>query len=56
MHRADHQRGILLGLAIGDALGPAVEFLPPGTVKPVTGYRGGGPRCHSSSFVGRANT
>jgi len=30
-------------LAIADALGAAVEFQPPGTFEPVTGYRGGGP-------------
>jgi len=35
--------GALLGLAIGDALGAAVEFRPPGTFPPVTGYRDGGP-------------
>jgi len=39
----DRQRGAILGLAIGDALGAAVEFHPPGTFEPVTGYRGGGP-------------
>jgi ADP-ribosyl-[dinitrogen reductase] hydrolase len=39
----DGQRGCLLGLAIGDALGAAVEFEMPGTFEPVTGYRGGGP-------------
>ena len=31
------------GLAVGDALGAAVEFKHPGTFKPVTGYRDGGP-------------
>jgi len=30
-------------LAIGDSLGAAVEFSPPGTFKPVIGYRAGGP-------------
>src|SRR5205823_9205788 len=35
--------GMLLGLAVGDALGAAVEFQRPGTFAPVTGYRGGGP-------------
>ena len=30
-------------MAIGDALGAAVEFQPPGTIEPVTGYRAGGP-------------
>jgi ADP-ribosylglycohydrolase len=39
----DRQRGALIGLAVGDALGAAVEFMNPGTFKPVTGYRGGGP-------------
>lgn len=43
MINRDRQRGMLLGLAIGDALGAAVEFEPPGTFEPVTGYRGGGP-------------
>lgn len=39
----NRQRGMLLGLAIGDALGAAVEFQPPGSFEPVTGYRDGGP-------------
>ena len=39
----DRKRGTLLGLAIGDALGAAVEFQPPGSFEPVTGYRAGGP-------------
>jgi len=43
MLRTDRQRGTLVGLAIGDALGAAVEFEPPGTFPHVTGYRGGGP-------------
>ena len=38
----DRQRGTLLGLAIGDALGAAVEFQLPGTFEPVTDYRAGG--------------
>ena len=41
--RADRQRGALLGLTIGDALGAAIEFRSPGTFDPVTGYRAGGP-------------
>jgi ADP-ribosylglycohydrolase len=40
---ADRAAGALLGLAIGDALGAAVEFQPRGTFPPVTGYRAGGP-------------
>jgi ADP-ribosyl-[dinitrogen reductase] hydrolase len=39
----DRRRGALLGLAIGLALGAAVEFSPPGTFQPDTGYRAGGP-------------
>jgi ADP-ribosyl-[dinitrogen reductase] hydrolase len=39
----NRKRGALLGLAIGDALGAAVEFRSPGTFAEVTGYRGGGP-------------
>jgi ADP-ribosyl-[dinitrogen reductase] hydrolase len=39
----DRRRGALLGLAVGDALGAAVEFSPPGTFEQVTGYRAGGP-------------
>jgi ADP-ribosylglycohydrolase len=39
----DRCRGTLIGLAVGDALGAAVEFKPPGSFKPVTGYRNGGP-------------
>jgi len=36
-------RGALLGLAVGDALGAAVEFRAPGSFEEVAGYRGGGP-------------
>lgn len=43
MKPIDRQRGTLLGLAVGDALGAAVEFEPPGTFTAVSGYRGGGP-------------
>ncbi|MFM1801934.1 MAG: ADP-ribosyl-[dinitrogen reductase] glycohydrolase [Planctomycetota bacterium] len=39
----DKKRGMLLGLAIGDALGAAVEFKRPGSFAPVSGYRSGGP-------------
>jgi ADP-ribosylglycohydrolase len=35
--------GCLVGLALGDALGAAVEFQAPGTFPPVSGIRGGGP-------------
>ncbi len=36
-------RGALIGLAVGDSLGAAVEFKSPGKFPLVTGYRGGGP-------------
>ena len=39
----DRCRGALIGLAMGDALGAAVEFSSPGSFAPVTGYRSGGP-------------
>jgi ADP-ribosylglycohydrolase len=39
----DRCRGALIGLAVGDALGAAVEFSSPGSFAPVTGYRSGGP-------------
>ncbi|MBV0932848.1 ADP-ribosylglycohydrolase family protein [Marinobacterium weihaiense] len=35
--------GMLVGLAVGDAMGAAVEFKAPGSFEPVTGYRDGGP-------------
>jgi ADP-ribosylglycohydrolase len=37
------RRGALWGLAIGDALGAPVEFQPPMSFPPVTGYNWGGP-------------
>lgn len=40
--REDRLRGMLIGLAVGDALGAPVEFCPPGSFEPVSGYRGGG--------------
>jgi ADP-ribosylglycohydrolase len=39
----DRRRGALIGLAVGDALGAAVEFKAPGSFPPVTHYRSGGP-------------
>ena len=36
-------RGTLIGLAVGDSLGAAVEFRSPGSFAPVTCYRSGGP-------------
>lgn len=43
LDRRDRARGALVGLAVGDALGAAVEFKRPGTFAPVTGFRTGGP-------------
>ena len=37
------QRGTLIGLAIGDAMGASVEFTAPGTFVEVTDFRAGGP-------------
>jgi len=39
----NRRRGALIGLAVGDALGAAVEFKSPGSFAPVVGYRDGGP-------------
>jgi ADP-ribosyl-[dinitrogen reductase] hydrolase len=39
----DRQRGALVGLAVGDALGAPVEFMPRDSFPPVTGFRAGGP-------------
>ena len=39
----DRRRGALIGMAVGDALGAAVEFKYPGSFEPVTDYRTGGP-------------
>lgn len=40
--RISRYRGALLGLAVCDALGTAVEFQAPGSFEPVTGMTGGG--------------
>src|SRR5215210_1415035 len=39
----ERYRGSLLGLVVGDALGAAVEFMPPGSFAPLTDMIGGGP-------------
>jgi len=43
MLSTDRERGPLLGLPVGDAIGAAVEFELPGSFPEVSGYRGGGP-------------
>lgn len=39
----DRRRGCLIGLAVGDALGAAIEFQSPGMFELVEDYRGDGP-------------
>jgi len=39
----DRFRGCLLGLAVGDAVGTALEFTTPGSFEPITDMVGGGP-------------
>jgi ADP-ribosylglycohydrolase len=39
----DRYRGSMMGLAVGDALGTTVEFMPPGTFAPLSDIVGGGP-------------
>ena len=39
----DQARGMLVGLAVGDAVGTTVEFEPRGSFPPVTDIVGGGP-------------
>jgi ADP-ribosyl-[dinitrogen reductase] hydrolase len=43
MSLRDRYAGCLLGLAVGDAVGTAVEFRPRGSFEPVTDMIGGGP-------------
>lgn len=43
MDLADRYRGCLLGLAVGDAVGTALEFSPPGAFEPIADMVGGGP-------------
>ena len=38
----DRVLGSLLGLAVGDAVGTTVEFMPPGSFERVTDMQGGG--------------
>ncbi len=42
-HLLPRYRGSLLGLAVGDALGTALEFKQPGTFEPIDDMIGGGP-------------
>lgn len=43
MKEVERYRGSFLGLAVGDALGAAVEFMAPGSFPPVNNLIGGGP-------------
>ena len=43
LERLNRARGALLGLAVGDAIGTTVEFMPRGSFPPLTDMVGGGP-------------
>lgn len=43
LDRINRARGALLGLAVGDAIGTTVEFMPRGSFAPLTDMVGGGP-------------
>jgi ADP-ribosylglycohydrolase len=43
MEQIERYRGSLLGLAAGDALGTTLEFMSPGSFKPISDIVGGGP-------------
>ena len=43
MDRIKRYAGSLLGLAVGDAMGTALEFQRPGTFEPIYSIVGGGP-------------
>lgn len=43
MEQIERYRGCLLGLATGDAIGATLEFMPPGSFKPIDDMIGGGP-------------
>ena len=43
MELIERYRGSLLGLAVGDAVGTALEFKSPGSFEPLTDMVGGGP-------------
>ncbi|MCH7746373.1 MAG: ADP-ribosylglycohydrolase family protein [Chloroflexi bacterium] len=43
MEQIERYRGCLLGLATGDAIGAAIEFMQPGSFEPVVDMVGGGP-------------
>ena len=43
MDQQQRYRGCLLGLAVGDAVGITLEFLPPGSFEPIDDMMGGGP-------------
>ncbi len=42
VNKLDRARGCLLGLAVGDAIGTTVEFMPRGTFTPIDDMQGGG--------------
>lgn len=46
----DRARGCLIGLAVGDAVGTALEFRPRGSFKPLTDMVGGGHFCLQKGY------
>ncbi len=50
MDRQDRASGCLVGLAIGDAVGTALEFRPRGTFQPLTDMVGGGHFCLKKGY------
>jgi ADP-ribosyl-[dinitrogen reductase] hydrolase len=48
--RLDRSQGALVGLAVGDAIGTTLEFLPRGSFKPLTDMVGGGQFCLKKGY------
>jgi ADP-ribosyl-[dinitrogen reductase] hydrolase len=48
--RLDRSQGSLVGLAVGDAVGTTLEFLPRGSFKPLTDMVGGGHFCLKKGY------
>lgn len=48
--RLNRSRGAMIGLAVGDAVGTTLEFLPRGSFKPITDMVGGGHFCLKKGY------